>query len=107
MRPLIRIALLIALFGRTASGVVITGNDYYQLGEEYQRGYIHAFIDSMLLNKPADHWTSKCILSGITPRQIADILDARLKTHPEERPRPIQLTLSKTVSEACGELGYE
>lgn len=107
MRPLLLVTLLVVLgVGRTF-GAVISGSDYYKLDDDYQRGYLHAFVDSLLFNKPADYWANRCIHSDMTTWQIGDILATHLKTHPDELHRPIQIILWAALSETCGELGYK
>ncbi len=91
-------------------GGLLTGQHYLDLGDDEKGYYALGLVDGMLvaplLRAPASEvrWLRQC-LTGMTGRQLADILTRYLRDHPEKRQDPAHVPMLTAMRAACGASG--
>lgn len=91
-------------------GGLLTAERYLTLGEDEQGYYALGLVDGMLvapaLKAPASEvrWLRDC-LTGMTGRQLADILGRYLREHPEARAQDAHVSMPAAMRAACGGSG--
>lgn len=91
-------------------GGLLTGQHYLDLGEDEKGYYSLGLVDGMLvaplLRSPASEvrWLREC-LTGMTGRQLANILTSYLRDHPEKLDDAAHVPMLTAMRAACGASG--